>query len=573
MDSIFYQSVDKYYPELHEILLANPGMLIALPQDCSMRNVVVSKSLIRAHVLKRNPSIKNAQSPDSFTTTEWYLTLCGKCAQLILRRDPITGELTRHLSVGSTPPQTRTHTHFPFSETRKVEVIDDEMCYGEHTESFTAFILERPLMGRGDVPRLQDNKTPLYDNDRLASQWRNVLEEYAKKDSVVNNVLKRCLKLATKIPQVFANVETADDVADAAEDLHDASENLTKVLATSKTFVHAAHVPRLFSLATEAVESIICSASYSDTFGIYCHRLSKPENILMSELFSQRERGWRPKELQGDLAHIKLVKSVQHMYALNDARSPMAKLQCIHSVIRSIMEDVSDHSIEALAIAATTKKKITEMGKKSGLFEDDLDGNDGEQKERGEDNKEDKGRSTSESTSTTVIAADELLPLLITTICEAALPCLLANTLYMREMSSHQLREGKLGYSLAMFEAAVAFIGRRVWNVIKEDLGDRDFGVDCCDSTFDIEGKDDDDDICSRKGSLDSSLLYQKLLKTTDREDEKIDERKEVPTTDVEINNVIEQVMQDVVRVVEVDESMDPLGGLETRKRAVTIGN
>ena len=591
MDSLFYKQVQKVYPELQDILLANSGMLLALPQDCSMRNVNVTKSLIRAHILKCIvvDHVETPTTAENFTTTEWYHTLCGKCVQLISRRDPITGSLTRHLSVGK-----QVSDYSTFLETRQVEIIDDEMCYGVETESFTALILERPLMGRGDVPRLKDGVTPLYDADRSSRDWKKIIEDLARHDSIVSNVLQRCLKLATKIPQVFADVITAFDVADAADDLHEASESLAQVLATSKIFIHAAHVPRLFSMVTEALESIICSASYADTFGVYCNRLSKSERVLMAELFRQRERGWRPKELQGDLSHIKLIKSKSHMYLLNDARSPLAKLHCIHNVVHSIMEDVSDHSV-------------------SMSIDDDKT-----------------------ASSTTVIAADELLPLLITAICEAALPCLLANTLYMREMSSYHLREGKLGYSLAMFEAAVAFIGRRVWSSVTEDLGDRDFGVSVTgvnqkssfetpteDGTMKEDGetkvpiqenenhgmtaeesarKKFGDGLISQEELdtiLQSSLLYRNLCVAADlveeREEEeddvssdtgekeqkeqkedkkdKKDQEEEEHKTEEEHKAEEEALAKTTTNVAENDEVIDPLGGLETRKRAMTVSN
>ena len=585
MNSIFYKSVQTYYPELQEILLANPGMIIAIPQDCSMRAVMVSKSLIRAHVLRplddTAPPTVSMDNPNS--TTEWYITLCGKSVQLRSIHDPITGNLTRHFCVGlkrkrtsimastsSTTTTTTTPTTAPphpgtsFNEARTVEIVDDEMCYGVTTASFTAYILERPLMGRGDIPRLKDGTTPLYDSDRPASQWTQVFLDIAQKDSITSNVYQRCLRLATKIPQVFANVETFLDVCDAADDLHEASEGLAKALAQSKVFIHAAHVPRLFSSITEALESIVCSASYPDTFGVYCDRTAKAERILMTELFQQRERGWRPKELQGDLSTIQLPKSIAHLYHLNDARSPLAKLQCIHNVIQSIMEDVNHHSL-------TT------------------------------------------SSTTTVIAADELLPLLITTICEAALPCLLANTLYMREMSSQNLRDTKLGYGLAMFEAAVSFIGRKVWSTITEELGDRDFGVVGVVGTSAVEkgannnssstgsGRSSEatnttsnevEDHRHRKTSLDaspeevaqqkfgdglisqaeldtilqSSAVFRKLVAAADA----MTDGGAIETNQEETKTT-EEVASQLLVGIEVDETIDPLAGIETRGRALTI--
>ena len=586
MNSIFYKSVQTYYPELQEILLANPGMIIAIPQDCSMRAVMVSKSLIRAHVLRplddTAPPTVSSDNPN--ITTEWYITLCGKSVQLRSIHDPITGNLTRHFCVGvkrkrtsimastsstttttSTPTTAPPHLGTSFNEARTVEIVDDEMCYGVTTASFTAYILERPLMGRGDIPRLKDGTTPLYDSDRPASQWTQVFLDIAQKDSVTSNVYQRCLRLATKIPQVFANVCDAADVCDAAEDLHEASEGLAKSLSQSKVFIHAAHVPRLFSSITEALESIVCSASYPDTFGIYCDRTAKAERILMTELFQQRERGWRPKELQGDLSTIQLPKSIAHLYHLNDARSPLAKLQCIHNVIQSIMEDVNHHSL-------TT------------------------------------------SSTTTVIAADELLPLLITTICEAALPCLLANTLYMREVSSQNLRDTKLGYGLAMFEAAVSFIGRKVWSTITEELGDRDFGVagvvGVVGTTVE-EGTNNNsstgsgsssettntksnevEDHRHRKTSLDatpeemaqqkfgdglisqaeldtilqSSAVFRKLVAAADV----VNDGGAVETNQEE-TKATEEVASQLLVDIEVDETIDPLAGIETRGRALTI--
>ena len=299
MNSIFYKSVQNYYPELSQILLANPGMIIAIPQDCSMRAVMISKSLIRAHVLR---PLDNSQPPtisekNPNVTSEWYVTLCGKSVQLCSTHDPITGNTTRDLYVGLTttatpkaltPPLTpppNLHLGHSFNEFRKVLIVDDELCYGEATASFTAFILERPLMGHGDIPRLKDG-TPLYDSERPASKWTQVFLEIAQKDGITSKIYQRCLRLATKIPQVFANIETSMDVNDAAEDLHEASIGLALSLSKSKIFVHAQHVPRLFLLLTEALESVVCSASYPDTFGLYCDRLSKAAYLKERENMS-----------------------------------------------------------------------------------------------------------------------------------------------------------------------------------------------------------------------------------------------------------------------------------------------
>ena len=461
-----------------------------------------------------------------------------------------------------------------------MEIVDDEMCYGSTaTESFTALILERPLMGRGDVPRLKDGVTPLYDGDRDAAEWRTVMEEIARSDPVTKKVIERCDRLASKIPQVFASVIDSQDVEDATDDLHEASQGLAQTLATSNFFIHACHVNRLFNIVTEALESMVCSSSYSDTFGIYCDFVSKPERVLMAELFRQRERGWRPKELQGELANIQMTRSISYMYRLNDARSPLAKLQCIHQVIRSIMEDVSDHSSSS-----------------GGGGANGSGGANGGREEKGEE---------IPVGSTTVIAADELLPLLITTICEAALPCLLANTLYMREMSSERLRETKLGYALAMFEAAVAFIGRRVWTSVTEELGDRDYisGVSLqrrssfdevvldestdvsmsssTESGGDVEKKDD---VVSKQGettttiessscpprrcsSEEASEVFRKLCAAADSGE------KEVGVKEVGVKEVgVKEVAESDIPEVEEDDGFDPLLGLETRERAPTAG-
>ena len=456
-----------------------------------------------------------------------------------------------------------------FLETRAVEIVDDEMCYGSTaTESFTALILERPLMGRGDVPRLKDGVTPLYDGDRDAAEWRTVMEEIARSDPVTKKVIERCDRLASKIPQVFANVIDSQDVEDATDDLHEASQGLAQTLVTSKFFVHACHVNRLFNIVTEALESMVCSSSYSDTFGIYCDFVSKPERVLMAELFRQRERGWRPKELQGELANIQMTRSISYMYRLNDARSPLAKLQCIHQVIRSIMEDVSDHSSSG-----------------GGANGSGGDANGGSE-EKGED---------IPTGSTTVIAADELLPLLITTICEAALPCLLANTLYMREMSSERLRETKLGYALAMFEAAVAFIGRRVWTSVTEELGDRDYvsGVSLQRrSSFDEVVLDESTDVSmsssteSGGGDVEKKDDVSKQGETTTTTTTTIESSSSPPRrcSSEEASEVFrklcaaadsgekEGVKEVGVKEVAEDDGFDPLLGLETRERAPTAG-
>ena len=184
----------------------------------------------------------------------------------------------------------------------------------------------------------------------------------------------------------------------------------------------------------------------------------------------------------------------------------------------------------------------------------------------------------------------------------------------MREVSSQNLRDTKLEYGLAMFEAAVSFIGRKVWSTITEELGDRDFGVagvvGVVGTTVE-EGTNNNsstgsgsssettntksnevEDHRHRKTSLDatpeemaqqkfgdglisqaeldtilqSSAVFRKLVAAADV----VNDGGAVETNQEE-TKATEEVASQLLVDIEVDETIDPLAGIETRGRALTI--
>ncbi len=524
--SRFFRSAQQFLPGLVELLLDNPTMVVLVPQNVALRNVLITKALVRAHVLRpcteedrlggsggsglsggsgagsggsgagsgagsgsnrrgsrRERSVRFSSAfalDDPFLAVRNMITLCGKAVTLHERRDPCTGFLTRSVHVSATlSRRTQNLGGGPFRESRSVSIIDDETCFsgtGDGARCFTALILERPLMGRGDVPRL-DNGEPVFMRYRPAREWLRVFEKVKQRDAATRDVLARCAKLACRVAPVLAQAEgSAEEVRFAASDLHHSAWTLASRLGKdSKVFQVGGVVARrgsgssrsgggggaagtaggdlLLEMLVEAVSSIIMFQSYPDTFSIYCAALNKSERVLMEELFSQRERGWRPRELPEELRGIKMHRAVDKCRGLNDARSPLAKLQCISGITKCIMEDVHAHTLDAVAEAAVGGAGAAGAGAA--------------------------GRRPSPTPASggvgVVIAADEMLPLFITVICDAVPAALLANTLYMRELASSELRDGEMGYALAMWEAAVAFIGRNVWEEL--ELGDRDFGV------------------------------------------------------------------------------------------------
>ena len=523
--SRLFRSAQQFLPGLVELLLDNPSMVILVPQNCALRNVLINKALVRAHVLRpcteedrlggsggsgsglsegsgaksqRRHSARYSSTfalDDPFLAVRNMITLCGKAVTLHERQDPCTGFLTRSVHVSATlSRRTQDLGGGPFRESRSVKIIDDEVCYsgtGDGTRCFTALILERPLMGRGDVPRLS-NGEPVFLQDRPAREWLRVFQNVQQKDAATRDVLARCAKLAQRVPPVLAQAEgSAEEVRFAASDLHDSAWTLAVRLGKdSRVFQVGGIISKrgsgsgnagnaggdsggggssgsgaaggaggdlLLEMLVEAVSSVIMYQCYADTFAIYCAALNKSERVLMEELFSQRERGWRPRELPAELRGINMHRAVDKCRGINDARSPLAKLQCISGVSKCIMQDVHEHTLAVMAEA----------------------GGDGGEEGGGER----EGRRPSSFASLSaggegarvVIAADEMLPLFITVICDAVPAALLANTLYMRELASSELRDGELGYALAMWEAAVAFVGRNVWADL--ELGDRDFGV------------------------------------------------------------------------------------------------
>lgn len=455
---------------------------------------------------------------DPFLEIRHMITLCGKAVQIHERRDPITGHLTRHLHVFATQSRRAQYGGGPFLESRSVLVIDEEVVYSEDNRSFTALILERPLMGHGDVPRIQGGE-PLFYDDRPAEQWINLLRSIAKSDSVTHGVLKRADKLAKKVPAVIAEANGAlADISMAAEDLHDTSWKLAETLVTGKVFGIAKNSSRLVEMLAEAMDMYIMFMAYPDTFNKYCMAMAKAEPVLMEVLFELREKSWKPEEIPPELVDVPLLRTVECLQGLNDARSPLAKLQCILSASRCIMADVNvhfqrirdgeirneeDETCEDGGTGVGVSKENSSLAEERAKTETDakkMKSSNPQLPRSSPKSTFHKRRPTptpqslcairskavlsrsrpmpsisEDYTKTVVIAADEMLPLFISAVCNAAPAAILANTLYMRELASETLRNGKLGYALAMWEAAVSFIGRNVWSELA--LGDRDFGA------------------------------------------------------------------------------------------------
>ena len=553
--SRFYAGAKSALPGLSEILFNDATMVLLLPQNISLRarRGSLGKELVRAHVLRgvtdddriggsgslssggsggsfsrRHSSTAPGMAFDPFLDVRHMITLCGKAVQIHERRDPMTGRLTRHLHVFATQSRRAQYGGGPFRESRSVLVIDEEVVYDDNNRSFTALILERPLMGRGDVPRISGGE-PLFFDDRPAIEWVRLLRDIAKSDAVTRGVLERAAKLAKKVPAVIAEADgLSAHIAEAAEDLHDASWKLAEKLVSGKVFGLAKDSTRLVEMLAEALDMYIMHVSYTDTFNKYFMAMAVPEPVLMQVLFQLRETRWKPREIPQELTAVPLTRTIECIQGLNDARSPLAKLQCISRASRCIMADVNmyfqklrDGDISHAEADTGSQAGDIEWSEKEHVGGGDKDGV-GDQlgqtiSKAGGDGapgkvenqvtsgvrrkpKSPKRRPTpipeslkvmasqvqslpprsmppinEDFTKTVVIAADEMLPLFISAVCDAAPAALLANTLYMRELSSQVLRDGKLGYALAMWEAAVSFIGRNVWSELA--LGDRDFGV------------------------------------------------------------------------------------------------
>ena len=508
--SRFYEGAQAVLPRLKDILLSDSTMVLLLPQDISLKSTrSITKEFVRAHVLRgatevdrvgggssraKHSEISSRRNSsflgndfDPFLEVRHMITLCGKAVQIHERRDPITGHVTRTLHVFATQSRRAQFGGGPFRETRSVIVIDEEVCYEDDNRSFTALILERPLMGVGDVPRINSGE-PLFSTERLAIEWVNLLHNIARSDSLTNSVVERALKLAKKVPMAIAQANNVlQDISEAAEDLHDASWKLAEKLASGRVFGLAKESTRLIEMLAEAVNAMIMTLSYSDTFNTYFVAMAKPERVLMNALFEMRETSWKPSDISQELIEVPLSQTIDCIQRLNDARSPLEKIQCVFAASKCIMKDVNTY-FQGIKDGDHIDIKL-HAHSKSALKKDGL--------HRVNNNVQHRRRPTpiptmlSESvkqakvsvlpsiaenhTKTVVIAADEMLPLLIKAICHAAPAALLANTLYMRELSSEGLRESKLGYALAMWEAAISFIGQDVWSSL--ELGDRDFGV------------------------------------------------------------------------------------------------
>eukprot|EP00743_Colponemidia_sp_Colp-15_P009505 GILK01010393.1.p1 GENE.GILK01010393.1~~GILK01010393.1.p1 ORF type:complete len:582 (-),score=103.01 GILK01010393.1:127-1824(-) len=292
-----------------------------------------------------------------------------------------------------------------FAQPRTVRIICEELFYNEDGNCFRVLCIEAPLEGGAEVFKSPDKD--LFRECDTAEGYIDYLKGFSENQSA----LKRLDQSVRDFQDVYVMVRGFE--YDAGRKVRQLCESAVEDLcSTNKQFAKALKNRRYQQLFKEAIECYVLSALHPKIFTSLCEfsrgaeaRLQRALGSLDADVASA---GLKPE------FKCPLPTAVQLLQDINTYRTPWEKLKCVRNTVSSISKEVESHA----------KRWMRDRGVRLDV----------------------------------TLTADDLLPLLIGVVIQARPANLQANTLFMSEFHFVDISTNELGFHLANFTAAVAYI-------------------------------------------------------------------------------------------------------------------
>eukprot|EP00943_MAST-04B_sp_MAST-4B-sp1_P000591 g591.t1 len=420
----FFAAMKHIFPKLEEEACSRQWTLL-IPQSTAIQiSKFTTKSILFSHILQ----------PLNQYYPGFFLTLNGKSIKYSVNE--------RSLKACSKA----TEAGGAFAEERIVHILFEEVFFvGD--DSFKVFCINRPITGPGDVLRSTYDGLELFSTKRSAKCWVEMLRRSKIDLPAVTLTLKYAMKLNSELMNGTIN-DTDISNSNLASDIEHAAIKSVKILIKHNPHYQVAlKQGALFQLLSNPFETMIHEEIYPNVFSALCNEKMKDENSIQIQLHNLRLEQEQLHEKDDDDENasslskhdrrgqdnikwekLNLEAATIALSGINNERSPLAKLDVVVEVGTLIATCYNEY----------VEKEAEEM-KKAKV-------------------KENSPKSTSVRRRRGSLATDDLLPIYIRVVVQAAPGLLLANLQYMSAFAPSDVLEGKYGFYLATFESAVMYI-------------------------------------------------------------------------------------------------------------------
>jgi hypothetical protein len=430
----FFAAMRHLFPDLENEAISRSWTLL-IPQSTSIQAAkFTTKSIIFSHILQ----------PLNQYYPGFFLTLNGKSVKFNQEEKSLKA-CDKVSDAGGA-----------FLEERTVYILFEEEFFVGNS-SFKVYCINRPIIGPGEVVLSPYDNKELFSPDRLAKDWVLMLKRSRENKFVIESALafaagineqissgKCMLVVRNERPKDGTGVGLVDDKPFCVERSvsMDAFNHLIEVvneechilveqsIKRNANFSCALKQNPLFELLANAFHTTIHEELYPNVFSAICNVEMEAENQLQIKVHIMRTHG--SSEVDCDkCVGLDLEKTaVNELRSINNERSPLAKLDVIVQVGTLIAA-----SFNAFQEKVDAKAQTEETG-----------------------HRRIKSRRGS-------LATDELLPMYIYVVLQAAPGLLLANISYMKTFAPRETLNDKYGFYLATFESAIRYIQENTMDI------------------------------------------------------------------------------------------------------------
>jgi len=434
----FFAAMKHIFPNLEQEACSRQWTLL-IPQSTAIQiSKFTTKSILFSHILQ----------PLNQYYPGYFLTLNGKSIEY------------RPNGTSLKACSKATEAGGAFAEERTVNILFEETFFvGD--DSFQVFCINRPITGPGDVLRSTYDGLELFSTKRSAKCWVEMLRRSKIDKPAVTLTLNFAMELNHILMQGNNNnnnnnnsvVENNNNnkissiITNLTSDIGNAATKSVKILIRHNPHYQVAlKQGALFQMLSNPFETMIHEEIYPNIFSTLCNDKMQDENNIQIQLHNLRleqqveldkskqkkKADEMPEEKKSRYnsdnlkwERLNLEPAIIALSGINNERSPLAKLDVV---------------VEVGTLIATCYNEYVEKE------EEELKKRD--PKKHDKRNKRRRGS----------LATDDLLPIYIRVVVQAAPGLLLANLLYMSTYAPSDVLEGKYGFYLATFESAVMFI-------------------------------------------------------------------------------------------------------------------